>query len=73
MIPFLKADKTVDLPDKRLPECEFNQNRLFSQLMKPDIPELVDGLPCTVQVVARGEQDEELMSAVEVISQALAK
>jgi hypothetical protein len=36
-----------------------------------DDPEAVDGAPCHIQVIARSEQDEELMAAVEMISKAL--
>lgn len=56
VIPFLEADKNIDLPDSRLPEYD---------------PEAVHGAPCTVQIVARSEQDEELISAVEIISNVL--
>ncbi|KAJ9603096.1 hypothetical protein H2200_012391 [Cladophialophora chaetospira] len=56
IIPYLKADKTVDLPDPRISDY---------------MPEAVDGAPCNIQVIARAEQDEELMAAVEVISKVL--
>lgn len=36
-----------------------------------DDPETVDGAPCNIQVIARSEQDEELIAAVEVISKDL--
>jgi len=56
IIPYLKADKAIDLPDPRIQDYD---------------PEAVDGAPCHVQVIARSEQDEELMAAVELISKAL--
>ncbi|ETI20590.1 hypothetical protein G647_08628 [Cladophialophora carrionii CBS 160.54] len=56
IIPYLKADKNIDLPDPRIPDYD---------------PEAVDGAPCHVQVIARSEQDEELMAAVELISKVL--
>ena len=36
-----------------------------------DEPEKVDGAPCNVQVIARPELDEALISAVEVIAKDL--
>lgn len=72
VIPFSKADKDIDLADARIPECKFLPLPLpICRLRYVDEPEVVHGLPCTVQVVARGEQDEELMAAVEIISEAL--
>ncbi|OAP54831.1 hypothetical protein AYL99_11279 [Fonsecaea erecta] len=56
IIPYLKADKNLDLPDPRIPDY---------------LPEDVDKAPCHVQVIARSEHDEELMSAVEAISKIL--
>ncbi|KIX96407.1 uncharacterized protein Z520_07673 [Fonsecaea multimorphosa CBS 102226] len=56
IIPYLKADKNLDLPDHRIPDY---------------LPEAVDKAPCHIQVIARSEHDEELMSAVELISRAL--
>ncbi|KAK5192030.1 hypothetical protein LTR47_003487 [Exophiala xenobiotica] len=56
IIPYLKADKTVDMPDAKTPDYD---------------PEVVDGLPSSLQVIARSEQDEELMAAVEMVAKAL--
>ncbi|KIX03954.1 uncharacterized protein Z518_07507 [Rhinocladiella mackenziei CBS 650.93] len=56
IIPYLKADKTIDLADPKIPEYD---------------PEAVDGAPCNIQVIARSEQDEELMAAIELVSEAL--
>ncbi|KIW14421.1 hypothetical protein PV08_07204 [Exophiala spinifera] len=56
IIPFLKADQTVDKPDAEVPDYD---------------PQAVDGAPCHVQLVARSEQDEELMAAVELAAKAL--
>jgi len=56
IVPYLKADKSIDLPDPKIPDYD---------------PEMVDGVPCHIQVIARSEQDEELMAAVEQVAQAL--
>jgi len=56
IVPYLKADKSIDLPDPKIPDYD---------------PEMVDGAPCHIQVIARSEQDEELMAAVEQVAQAL--
>ncbi|KIW74080.1 hypothetical protein Z517_12490 [Fonsecaea pedrosoi CBS 271.37] len=56
IIPYLKADKNLDLPDPRIPDY---------------LPEAVHNAPCHIQAIARSEHDEELMSAVELISAAL--
>ncbi|RVX73688.1 hypothetical protein B0A52_02578 [Exophiala mesophila] len=56
IIPYLHADKSVDVADSRVPAYE---------------PEKVDGAPCNVQVIARPELDEALISAVEVIAKDL--
>ncbi|KAI1612945.1 amidase [Exophiala viscosa] len=56
IVPYLKADKSIDHADPRIPEYD---------------PDIVDGAPCSIQVIARGEQDEELMAAVELVSKAI--
>jgi hypothetical protein len=43
----------------------------ISILIAADDPDAVDGAPCNIQVIARSEQDEELIAAVENISKDL--
>ncbi len=73
IIPYLKADKKIDLPDSRVPDCEYlgEEPVHVTRLTSADDPEAVDGMPCNIQVIARSEQDEELMAAVELISKVL--
>ncbi|KAL2428444.1 Amidase [Exophiala dermatitidis] len=56
IIPYLKADKDLDRADPRIPDYD---------------PEVVNGAPCHIQVIARSEQDEELMAAVDTIAKTL--
>jgi len=74
IIPYLTADKSIDVADLRIPSCRLALSRLTRlQADGPllDDPEVVDGVPCHIQVIARPEHDEALMSAVEVIEEAL--
>lgn len=44
---------------------------IAKMLMAADDAEAIDGAPCNIQVVARAEDDEELIAAVEVIAKDL--
>ncbi|KEF54493.1 amidase [Exophiala aquamarina CBS 119918] len=57
IIPYLKADKSIDVP-----RAEYREDY---------DAEAVDGAPCNIQVIARPEHDEALIAAVEVIAKDL--
>jgi Asp-tRNA(Asn)/Glu-tRNA(Gln) amidotransferase A subunit family amidase len=48
-----------------------DETRILDADTLTDDAEAADGLPCNVQVIARSEQDEELIAAVEVIAKDL--
>ncbi|KAK5050425.1 hypothetical protein LTR84_003706 [Exophiala bonariae] len=57
VIPYLRADKSIDVA-----RAEYQEDYDASA---------VDGAPCSIQVVARPEHDEELIAAVEIIARGL--
>ncbi|KAL1863254.1 hypothetical protein Plec18170_000086 [Paecilomyces lecythidis] len=53
VIPYLRADKSVDVASSDLPTYD---------------PEAIHGAPCSIQIVGRHMQDEALMNAVEIVA-----
>ncbi|GAD94116.1 general amidase, putative [Paecilomyces variotii No. 5] len=53
VIPYLRADKSIDVASSDLPTYD---------------PEAIHGAPCSIQIVGRHMQDEALMNAVEIVA-----
>jgi hypothetical protein len=77
IIPYLQADKNIDVADEKFPDCKYIQcfrptyERTAGTDMMADDPKAVDKAPCHIQVIAPTYRDEELMAAVELIEKVL--
>lgn len=80
VIPFSKASKEVDSepliiePWQAGPKCESNDHvlqEILTSHFSIDDPEIIDGAPCSIQVVTRSMRDEECLVAAGVVDAAL--
>lgn len=82
IVPYLKADATIDLLNPTVLNCKWlhrsktNPHPSLSRIGAntwADDPIIVDGAPCTIQIVGRRLQDEELLAAAGTISEVLSR
>jgi amidase len=80
VIPFSKVSKELDpepmkmKPGQRGPDCEFHSIFHCSYAnVSIDDPELVDGMPCSIQVFTSRMRDEECLEIAGMVDKCLMK